>query len=345
MAIRSRRRAPLREAFCGAFLASSLFGCSPAFTAESSSAPGGRPGFAGAAGSAGAHDSSAGTGGEPSGIAAAAGFVSEGGSDAGGAGGAGGAGSAGSDLGGSGGIAGGSSQAGTTGIPLATAGAAGSPIVTISPVLDLIDDLEDGDRGIRLVGNPIRDGIWDTGNDGTPGGTETPAPNTFKPIALGSDVPYAGDQYAAHVKGQGFTAYGGYLNVSMRVNAVYANVPQYNASRYSGLSFWAKVGAGSAKAMRLRFVSGDTDPRGGKCKPATDNPPQSELCFNHYFAPVTLSTDWRLYSVDFQKDFIQGADGEVFPTINTAAMYELEFFFAAGMSFELWVDDLSFIEK
>jgi hypothetical protein len=226
----------------------------------------------------------------------------------------------------------GGSRAGTGGTA-GRAGGSGGP-----PVLDLIDDLEDGNGSIRVAG--VRNGIWDTSNDMTAGGTQTPPPSMFAPIALGADVPYAGDKFAAYTKGSGFTVYGAFMNVSMRSWPDYATTPTYDASAYAGLSFWAKVGPSATTTVRVRFISADTDPRGGKCK-TTGTPDQ--LCFNHYYLDVPVTTSWKLYSIRFA-DFTQTNTGEIFPVIDLSQMYGLEFYFLSGASFEIWIDDLSFMK-
>jgi hypothetical protein len=234
-------------------------------------------------------------------------------------------------------------SAGTaTGGTNAVAGNGGGGMGGAAPQLDLIDDLEDGNRTVRLVANPKRDGLWDTGNDGS--GSQAPAPGSFAPTLLSGNGPHGTDDYAAYTKGSGFTGYGAFLKVDMRNWPVYDETPPYDASPYSGISFWAKVGAGSTKLVRIRFVSGDSDPRGGKCQPPSANPPHDQLCFNHYFAELTLGTEWKLYTVPFA-DFSQGVDGKLSPQIDLAEMYGLEFLFAGGSGFELWLDDLSFVRK
>ena len=244
------------------------------------------------------------------------------------------------EMGGATGSPGGASPGGTGGA--SHAGAAGftngGTATVVNP--DLIDDLEDNDKSINFINSPRRDGIWDTGNDATQGGVQTPAPFMFLPTKLSAaEAPYAGDQYAAHTKGSGFTMYGAYMNVSMRSYADYANTPQYDASKYKGISFLAKVGATSGKSMRVRFISGDTDPRGKKCKVSGLH---SELCYNHYFSVVTLSNTWQIYQLDFGQDFAQGGDGMTNDTIDLSGMYGLEFQFAPSNDFDLWIDDLTF---
>lgn len=230
----------------------------------------------------------------------------------------------------------GSSAGGTS----ATGGSAGAAN------LDLIDNLEDGDGLIRIVATPRRDGIWDSGNDGTSGGVQTPLPGMFKPVALlAADAPYAGDKYAAYSKATGFASYA-FMNVSMRSWATYdTTYPKYDASGYKGLTFLAKAGAGSSLGVHVRFISGDTDPRGGKCKLSTDMPapPQSELCYNHFFAPVTLSNSWATYTLSFTDDFFQPLATSM--TIDLTELYGFEFYFGSGDNYEIWVDDLSFIKN
>ena len=240
-----------------------------------------------------------------------------------------------SSVSGNGGSNGGSTGKAGAGGSAGFVGGAGAPLVDPN----LIDDFEDHDKIINIENNPRRDGIWDTGNDATPGGVQTPSPGKFLPAALAAaDAPYKNDLYAAHTTGKGFTMYGAYMNVSMRAVADYANTPVYDASSYKGISFIAKASASSSKAMRVRFVSGDTDPRGKKCKTTG---PQTELCYNHYFAAVTLTTAWALYTLDFA-NFAQGGDGMIDPTIDLKEMYGLEFYFSVSNDYDLWLDDLSF---
>jgi hypothetical protein len=212
--------------------------------------------------------------------------------------------------------------------------------------LDLIDNLEDGDGLIRLVPTPRRDGIWDSGNDSTASGKQTPVPGMFKPVALlAADAPYAGDKYAAYSKASGFASYA-FMNVSMRSWATYdTTYPKYDASGYKGLTFLAKAGTGSSLGMRVRFISGDTDPRGAKCKLSTDTPtpPANQLCYNHYYAPVTLTNGWATYTLSFADDFLQPVMTS--SPIDLTELYGFEFYFGGGDDYEIWVDDLSFVKN
>jgi hypothetical protein len=307
---------------------SSAGGSSMAFggAADSTGSAGSPPANAGAGGNS---QSQAGGGAVGDGDAGQGAVSAGGGSDVAGSGGKSGGGSGGKSGGGSGGKSGTGGNAGSTNV-------AGAPPATS----DLIDDFEDGDKIIRIVSNPRRDGIWDTNYDMTASGVQTPAPSMFAPTLLGTDVPYAGDMYAAHSTGSGFTAagFGAYMNVSMRSVADYALTPVYDASSYKGISFFAKVGATSSKSMRVRFVSGDTDPRLKKC---TVGGSTSTACYNHYYATVTLTTTWAPHTVDFSS-FVQGIDGMTNPSIDLKEMFGLEFYFAPPSNYDLWLDDLTF---
>jgi hypothetical protein len=105
------------------------------------------------------------------------------------------------------------------------------------------------------------------------------------------------------------------------------------------------AGTGSSLGMRVRFLSGDTDPRGAKCKLSTDvpTPPADELCYNHYYAPVTLTNGWATYTLSFANDFLQPVATS--SSIDLTEMYELEFYFGGGDDYEIWIDDLSFVVK
>ncbi len=255
-------------------------------------------------------------------------------------------------------VGGGGAKGGTAGSASggATSGTGGSGVAgfgttagATSVSSDLIDDFEDGDKLINIINSPRRDGIWDTNNDGTAAGTEAPAPMMFLPVQLDANTattaaaaPYAGDTYAAHLTGKGFTTFGAYMNVSMRAVAVFNDTPYYDASGYKGISFIAKAGttASAIKAMRVRFISGDTDPRGKKCMTTGA---QNTLCYNHYYASVTLTSAWKLYQINFS-DFVQGADGMINASIDTKEMYGMEYYFSPSTTFDLWLDDLTFLK-
>lgn len=227
---------------------------------------------------------------------------------------------------GSGGGSGGVASGGGSGGGDATGGLGGGG----SDVLELIDDLEDGN--VLIKASHGRTGNWDIASDGV--GTQTPSPFS---VAAGSGAPPS--DIAAYTEGSGLGTWAS-LNVSMRSGG-----QAYDASAYKGLTFQAKVGAASSQTIRVRVVSGDTDPRGGVCKDPgeTPTPPQSEFCYDHFFQEVDLTEDWETYRVLFE-DFGQSDTGMAFDSINLETVYQIEFYFDQPDDIELWVDDLYFIE-
>jgi hypothetical protein len=61
------------------------------------------------------------------------------------------------------------------------------------------------------------------------------------------------------------------------------------------------------------------------------------------YLDVPVTTSWKLYAIRFA-DFTQTNTGEIFPVIDLSHMYGLEFYFLSSTSFEIWIDDLSFMK-
>jgi hypothetical protein len=286
---------------------------------------------AGAGAGNGAAPSSAGT--SSGGDAAAAGTPGE--SGAPGEGGSPEASHAGSTNGGA------SSDAGTSPGTGGASGAGGSANPT--RVLELLDDMEDSDAFV--VASKGRNGHWDVSNDASSGATQTPLAAAFSMAEL-TDAARPDSHFAAYTQGVGFKDWGAYMTVSMRTWPKYEETPVYDASAYSGISFYAKVGAGSDATLRVRYIGAQTDPRGGQC---TVGGSVDAACYDHFFASIKLSQDWQRVELLFA-DFQQAGVGKTFPKIDLTGMYALDFFFpgrktTSGNAFELWVDDLSFIVK
>jgi hypothetical protein len=245
-----------------------------------------------------------------------------------------------------------STQAGSAGEGAASAGrgggemgaqagaaGAGGGTVPVQLVLEPLDDMEDGNAFVLAAGE--RNGHWDVSNDGTPGATQAPPAASFVMAEI-TDGARPDSHFAAYTQGSGFKGWGAVLTVSMITWPDYAETPTYDASAYAGISFYAKVGAGSDTTLRVRYVGAQTDDRGGQCTPGGDI---TTACFDHFFRDVKVSQEWQRFDLLFS-DFRQAGVGKQFPSIDLQTMYALEFFFpgrksTAGNAFELWVDDLA----
>lgn len=191
----------------------------------------------------------------------------------------------------------------------------------------LIDDGEDGNN--QNLPNDNRGGYWYTFKDK---GTTTVEPTageeggTFAMSEGGHD-----SQYAARYHGTIGT--GAIVFSGMGMNFIDPK-GAYDASKYAGISFWAKKGADSTGKVRLKVPDSNTDPDGGVCTE----------CFNDFGANIVLTNDWKLYSFPF-KTMKQlpdwGAPHK--PHITPSKIYGIQFQVNVPRStYDIYIDDLKF---
>src|SRR5207253_6768309 len=124
---------------------------------------------------------------------------------------------------------------------------AGQPVVAKGGAANLmIDDVEPA-AGDTTTCHKIKEvdgrtGSWNSGKDDkSPNGSVV---HSFEAPGAGAA---AGSTRAVHVVGQGLNGYGGYLAVPL--------APCYNASAYTGLSFWFKGDPTKAPWMKLSIMT------------------------------------------------------------------------------------------
>lgn len=191
-----------------------------------------------------------------------------------------------------------------------------------------IDNGDDGNNQTEVLGG--RGGYWYTfsvGNtqvwplEGAKGGT-------FEMSPSGAES----SPYGARMKGKVSTDEGTVL-AGMGMNFVDPKGP-YDASKYGGISFWAKVGEGSVNQVRLKVPDNRTDPDGGLC---------SE-CYNDFGMDLSLSTEWEHYVIPFKtlKQLPGWGRPKAF-SINSAQIFGIQFQVdQKGADFDLWVDQIRF---
>jgi endoglucanase len=190
-----------------------------------------------------------------------------------------------------------------------------------------IDDMEDHQKNQLMVQNG-RNGYWYTFLDKQGTTITPPAGHTFIMSPGGAN----GSTTAAHMMGK----------VSGSGDPVYAGMGfsftnpkgQYDASAYSGVSFYAKVGPGSSKNVRLKVPDVNTDPDGKVCTE----------CFNDFGTDLSLTENWQQYTVPFaQMGQMDGWGSPTKPAIDKSKLYGMQFQVnQAGSSFDIWVDDVTF---
>jgi endoglucanase len=183
----------------------------------------------------------------------------------------------------------------------------------------LVEDAEDGDN--RSLLSEGRGGYWYTSLD-SEGSTIEPGGN-FKMDAPG----HAGSKQAAHMHGKmaasGFSVY-----ASMGFALTNPNGP-YDASKYAGISFWAKGPA----HVRLKVPDVYTAPGGGFCKD----------CYNDFGIELALTAEWQRYTIPFAWLSQQPGWGDPRPEVASNAIYALQWQVGSrGRSYDVWVDDISF---
>jgi endoglucanase len=108
----------------------------------------------------------------------------------------------------------------------------------------------------------------------------------------------------------------------------------YDASKYAGITFWAKKAPGTSGNVRLKVPDNATDPDGGECTE----------CFNDFGADLKISDKWEQYTILFedmkqQKGWGQPRKSE----INRQGLYGLQFQAAdKGSQFDIWIDEIRF---
>lgn len=239
-----------------------------------------------------------------------------------------------STTGGRGGTSGGTSatagRGGTSGGATALGGSSGSSssaCPVIAPDEDLIDDMNDGNRYIPT--NSGRAGAWNVSHDASPDGTMVPAnSSSFTMTETGDPC----RKKAVYTYGSLFVEWGANVWVSLGA--------PYNASKYRGISFWAKVDSGSSAGLRVSFPDKDTQPDGGLCQVTASSGPTA--CFDHYGKQLLLTGEWQKYTVLFS-EITQRRWGRQGTAFDPSSLFEILFQIPVTANFALWIDDISFL--
>lgn len=225
----------------------------------------------------------------------------------------------------------GGSVVGGRGGTLATGGMGGTVGGTTCPGLasneELIDDMNDGDRFIPQVNG--RAGTWKDSDDGTPGSTMFPDPAGPFTMTNTGDVCHG---YAVYVYGGPFVDTGATFGFGIG--------SPYDASKYGGITFWAKIDSGSSAGLRVAFPDKDTQPDGGLCQTSGS---ASTLCWDHYGYRITpgLTTQWTKYTIAFSS-LTQDTWGRLGAAFDPSTIYEVQFQIPVDGKFGIWVDTVAF---
>ncbi len=189
-----------------------------------------------------------------------------------------------------------------------------------------VDDAEDNNNQVQVQSG--RKGFWYTFVDKAGTAISPPAGTKF----LMSPGGARDSKYAARMIGKVSSA-GDPLFAGMGFSFTDPKGP-YDASAYTGVSFYGKVGAGSTKAVRLKVPDIDTDPSGKRCTE----------CFNDFGADLTLTEQWKKYTVPFATmKQMEGWGSPAPPAVDKSKLFGLQWqVVAQGVSYDVWIDDVQF---
>ncbi len=188
----------------------------------------------------------------------------------------------------------------------------------------LIDDLEDGDGRLALLGG--RTGYWwvakaDHAAVTTPAGTFASSDGGAAPSKKA--VRFAGktdskDQWGAAV-GVNFLESGGF----------------YDASKYAGVAFRIKTSQPNFN-VRVKLPDVSSIPDGGLCKTA---------CWNSFGKELIVGPEWQDVVVTWSELSQQPDWGEPRPpAVTVGKIKNIEWAVNQGVEFDLVIDDVHFIE-
>ena len=186
----------------------------------------------------------------------------------------------------------------------------------------LIDDFEDGNTRVAQIEG--RGGYWFKSTD--------PAGSFFGPADLGPVEGGRNGGLVLHPVGKTVPpsdeAWGAILGGNFSSEGL------YDASKYSGISFWAKVGENSTRSIRVEVGDVNTHENGGVCT----------QCWNHFGADLTFTPEWKQYVLLFRSlRQEQGWGDPRPPNIDPSQLYSIGFKIKPGNTFEFWLDDVEFV--
>jgi|GEM_PF-910329 len=200
--------------------------------------------------------------------------------------------------------------------------------ITVLPA-DVIDSFEDGDLDsstpTKLDG---RVGMWYVFGDAAGIGT------------VGSALMTRGSasQRVLHNAGSGYLTWGSGVGLDLNNSSgMQAGKLPYDASEYTAVTFWARAG----KATTVTFVLPDsnTDAAGGKCNVSPST------CDHHWNKALQVTTAWQRFTVPFASLVLEGGNKSPEPTaVDAAGLVGVQFRVQAGMSYDLWIDDVAFVK-
>jgi hypothetical protein len=222
-----------------------------------------------------------------------------------------------------------------------------------SAQLELIDDMEDGNASLIQTAGHLD--AWFAFNDESPDGVQSPAMGMLLFRMSKLEAPRGSSLIALRTVGSGFLGWGAGVGFDF--------VPKqpYDASRYAGIAFWARIGAEGDSNLEARLNVNDrnTSPYGEVCDlDCQPDPPVAKAnrddgvcdesrgpCWDDFGADFgrSLNGEWQYFSYPWA--LLKPANWSLKNLENVTAekLYGVRFQTAPNQTFDLWIDDVSFL--
>lgn len=187
------------------------------------------------------------------------------------------------------------------------------------PRSQLISDFETNTDA--LVNVDGRNGAWVLGTDGSSGTlTAQPSGNCA-----------ADGKFAGHFAANGFASWGNNWTAVFIGTPGNASAAPFDASKYSGISFWAAFGGGNGESfdVPVGVTTMDNAWNGHICT----------KCMDYYRTKVPLTHDWQRFVVSFAS-MAQAGWGT--PQVPMRKDQMVGFIIWPLQHFDIWIDDVRF---
>src|SRR6476659_5191428 len=189
-----------------------------------------------------------------------------------------------------------------------------------------LDDLEDNNNQITKTNG--REGYWWAAHD--------PKGSTIDMQI--AEPGFGGSELAIHITGKTVPgkAEDDAWGVLLGMNFVSESQLLYDASKYAGIAFKAKVGTpDSARAVRLKIADVSTHKDAGICK----------TCWNHFGKDLTLTPEWKEYRVTFSGAAQEAGWGDPRPqAVTPSKLVGINWGVGPANTSDLWIDDAPFLD-
>lgn len=184
----------------------------------------------------------------------------------------------------------------------------------------LLDDFEDGD--VMTLPVEGRSGVWYSFTDGTLGSLQ---------MAISADE----NGRALHLSGGGFSEWGAAAGVGVAWSSEKQKLCSYDASAYAGIRFRARGNAPLRVNVQTRATT--ESEQGGDCV-------GGDACFDQHGRTLRLTPTFRDYELDFCRLTPFGWGGTKAP-FDPTEIVSLSFLVQSVEGFDVWVDDVGFVER